>query len=121
MLERPFRDKLANWRHPCFNLVKGLIVFCFVTFGWLFFKLTEFHQVVSYVKALGASGGLYDVGKIRWILLYCIPIALYHAFYLLKQHFGGFNIIVQDCLYAAMLFAIICCSGSPSAFIYFQF
>lgn len=121
MIERPFRDRLANWQHPFLNLSKGLIVFCLVTFGWLFFKLTEFHQVVSYVKALGASGGIYDVGKIRWILLYCVPIALYHALYLLKQHFGGFNIIVRDCLYAAMLFAIICCSGSPSAFIYFQF
>ncbi|MGO9568166.1 MAG: hypothetical protein ACLP5H_11545 [Desulfomonilaceae bacterium] len=101
--------------------MKGLIVFCLVTFGWLFFKITEFHQVISYVTALRTTGGIYDIGKIRWILLHCIPIALYHALYLFNQHFGGFNIIVADCLYAATLFAIVCCSESPPTFIYFQF
>lgn len=121
MLERPFRDKLTNPQHPLLNVINGLVVFCLVTVGWLFFKLTEFHEVVAFVKALWANGGIYGIGPIRWILLYSIPIGLYHLLHLLKQRIGAFNAIAEDCLYAVMLFGIICCSGSPSSFIYFQF
>jgi alginate O-acetyltransferase complex protein AlgI len=121
MLERPFRDKLANLQHPVLNLAKGLVVFCLVTVGWLFFKLAAFHEVTSFVKALWATGGIYGTGPIRWIILYSIPIGLYHLLYLLKQRFGLFNVAMEDSLYAVMVFAIICCSGSPSTFIYFQF
>jgi len=120
ILERPFRDRLTHWDHPCLSLLKGLVVFSLVTTGWLFFKLTDFHHIVSFFKALWNNTGVaHDVDKTRWILLYCVPVGVYHLFYLIKQRSG--SIVAEDWLYAAMLFAIICCSGNPSTFIYFQF
>jgi len=120
ILERPFRDRLTHWDHPCLSLLKWLVVFSLVTLGWLFFKLTDLHHVVSFFKALWNNTGVaHDADKTRWILLYCVPVGVYHLFYLIKQRSG--SIMAADWLYAAMLFAIICCSGNPSTFIYFQF
>jgi alginate O-acetyltransferase complex protein AlgI len=122
ILERPFRDRLEDMRHPCFNLLKWVVVFTLVSFGWLFFKLTDFGHALSFMKALWTNMWIAnDMEKIQWILVYCVPVGLYHLLHLIRSQSSALNIITDDWLYALMLFAIICCSGNNSTFIYFQF
>ena len=122
ILERPFRHRLDNLTHPCLNLLKWFGVFSLVSFGWLFFKLSDFHHLLSFVKALWTNTWITnDMEKILWILVYCMPVGLYHLFYLFRKRSAALNINAGDWSYVLMLFAIICCSGNTSTFIYFQF
>ena len=116
------RQARPNWQHPLLNLVKGLVVFCFVTFGWLFFKLTEFHRGRQLRE--GARRVRRTLRRREDAMDICCIVSLLRCTTrttCLSNISAVSTLIVQDCLYAAMLFAIICCSGSPSAFIYFQF
>jgi alginate O-acetyltransferase complex protein AlgI len=105
-------------------ILKGLMVFGFVTFAWLLFKLPHFQDAVYYMIAMFRNKGHRDMKIIFYTLLYSLPVVLYHFHYLYKTYvakspavYGRF----QPFLYAILLFGIIVNSGSPGEFIYFQF
>ena len=101
---------------------KGLFIFLMVTFAWLLFKLPEFNHVIAYVSSFFNNPNGNDYNIILHILLYSIPVILYHFFYLLKENKGNDYLKrAEPILYSTMLFLIITNSGSATDFIYFQF
>ncbi len=107
-------------------LVKGLqmfSVFLFVTFAWLLFKLPNFNDAVLYMKALfhNTSSGRTDFTIIFYILLYSIPVVLFHLFYLAEANVEKSLGRLKPVFYGLLLFLILVNSGRTGSFIYFQF
>jgi len=102
--------------------IRWFIVFAFVTLAWLLFKLPNFSQVILYLKAIYSNLGGTDVTLICYLVLYSLPIAAYHIYHLLKRETKyDFLCRVDSIVFGVMLFLVATNSGSPGAFIYFQF
>lgn len=124
-LERLIKDQY-KFRFKGIGLVlKGIFVFSTVTFGWLLFKLPDFSHVIIYVKCMLTNLTLpkgSEMAKMFLILLYALPIIIYHFSYLFKEKGFQFNLKrVESFSYGAMLFMILMNSGPAGDFIYFQF
>lgn len=103
------------------DLLKIVVVFSFVTLGWLLFKLPEFGQAVKYLLALGGNFDMpHSKDVLMMIFFYSLPIMVYYANYLLTQKTNK-NYMNNSIVYALLLFAIVTNSGSSGEFIYFQF
>lgn len=103
-----------------------LATFTFVSMAWLLFKLPQFDQAVSYVQHIGQNTQLPTPAlsylTMLCIVVYSIPVLLYHAWYLLRQ--SGWAVRVRRyayLAYALMLFLILTNAGPSGDFIYFQF
>ena len=123
-IERLFNDKvkLKIKRGTAFYYFKILFIFFSVTLAWLLFKLPEFSQVIAYVKAMFNNTGMVtNYITVFLILLYSLPVVLYHFLYLKREVNPGFLRRADVLAYGAMLFFIFTNSGTPGAFIYFQF
>lgn len=123
-VERIFADRI---RRPLdgagFLLPRVVLVFGFVTGGWLLFKLPSLPDVGAYLHAIVANWSktcrpefLSQVG------IFCAPVAFYH----LWHRFGGKlpEVWATHCraaALAAMLLGVLFNSGSQGRFIYFQF
>ena len=105
--------------HDGVVLLRIVIVFSFVTLGWLFFKLQDFRQAVAYLQALANSPvrGV-ATGAAMLITLYGSAVLCYHVAHRFRHRIGRQT---ADVLYGLMLFLIITSAGSPVPFIYFQF
>lgn len=121
--ERFFSTRVHMPSHLLVDLFRIIVVFTFVTFAWLLFKLTDFSQVISFVNAM-----VTNVYEPEWyrviasIMVYSIPVVLYHLHYLVKQSNPNLNLNwLSPLTYGTMLFLLITNSGTPSAFVYFQF
>ncbi|GAO45236.1 MBOAT family O-acyltransferase [Flavihumibacter petaseus] len=121
--ERFCGDKFGTPSSSGYKFLKGIVVFLFVTFAWLLFKLPEFEHVIAYFRSMADNTRLTPgYSLISSILVYSLPVVLYHLSYLVKEKswlapvhrfkFAG---------YAIMIFLILTNSGSSGAFIYFQF
>lgn len=121
-VERFLGKRITVGNNRCLMILKGLVVFSFVTLGWLLFKLPEFHHVIGYMKAIVANRGGLDAGLNMYLLIYSFPVVAYHALYLIKQR-GSFQKFrdLDFVAYGFMIFMIVTNSGSPGTFIYFQF
>lgn len=121
-VERFFQDKLNIKGNSFITVLKGFGVFSFVTMTWLLFKLPEFRYVLKYLKAIYTNFGLGRVDIVFYIFIYAIPVIIYHSMYLLqtRQVYVKFR-KVDFALYGMMIFLILTNSGTPGAFIYFQF
>ena len=107
-------------------LVKGLqmlSVFVFVTFAWLLFKLPNFDDAMLYMKAVfhNTHTGKTDITIIFYILLYSIPVVLFHFFHLAENSIEKKLGNLKPVFYAVLVFIIIVNSGRSGSFIYFQF
>lgn len=121
--ERFITDKVKIKHTRFIVFIKGIFVFFFVTLAWLLFKLPEFSHVVGYFKAMAHNFSFSDNTRlITGIIVYSIPVIIYHIVHLLKNS-RAFLFIqkIEYLLYALLLFLIITNSGSPGTFIYFQF
>ena len=100
-----------------------LAVFIFVTFAWLLFKLPNFDDAVLYVKAIfhNTHSGQTNFGIIFYIVLYSIPVLLFHLFHLAEAGVEKRLGFLKPLLYGFLLFTIIVNSGRTGSFIYFQF
>jgi len=108
------------------KLVKGLqmlAVFIFVTFAWLLFKLPNFDDAILYVKAIfnNTHSGQTNFGIIFYIILYSIPVVLFHLFHLAEAGVEKRLGFLKPLLYGFLVFTIIVNSGRTGSFIYFQF
>jgi alginate O-acetyltransferase complex protein AlgI len=106
------------------NGVKILVVFTAVSFSWLLFKLQDFEHVILFFNSLLGNLHLkHNVLSIGCILIYSMPIVIYHAFYFLQKsrRLEGLYYKYESLVYGALLFLTIINRGSSSEFIYFQF
>jgi len=122
-VERFLKGKIKLKESRTISVVKGIIVFIFVTLAWLLFKLPDFSHVKAYLSSLKSNFFLEDnYAIITYILIYSFPVVLYHAAYLWKSQISFLAFRRMEYLfYGLMIFMILVNSGSPGAFIYFQF
>lgn len=103
--------------------IKGLFVFTMVTLAWLLFKLPNFSHVIKYFQSMANNIFIQSNVKLNmYIILYSIPVIIYHILYLYKD--SKFWLVLRGkeyILYAILLFFVITNSGTSGSFIYFQF
>jgi alginate O-acetyltransferase complex protein AlgI len=122
-IERFLTDKITIQPNALIIFFKRIMVFIFVTFAWLFFKLPEFSHVIEYVKTIYRNTSVSN----NWtlclnIFLYSFPIFMYHALSLIKEKpYFVFIKKYEYMIYGFLLFLILTNSGSSGSFIYFQF
>ncbi|MFM7022970.1 MAG: MBOAT family O-acyltransferase [Flavobacteriales bacterium] len=122
-IERMIGNKIKLPPTLIVKILKGLMVFSFVTIAWLLFQLPEFEHVIKFCESVMQNRDMPDdILVITYIFLYSSPVIIYHLFYLLRKKsffikYRNFDYLI----YGFLLFLIITNSGSSGAFIYFQF
>ncbi|WP_301102037.1 MBOAT family O-acyltransferase [Propionivibrio sp.] len=120
VMERPWQKSwFMTSDHPFLRGFRVFLVFNFVSFGWLFFKLQDFSQAWAYLGSLlhnGVSGS--ELLRVFMVVTFSSIVFAYHFF-------GAYNRKIspqlQSVLYGIMLFLIVTNSGPSTPFIYFQF
>ena len=123
-VERFFSPKLSNGKKSrLVLLLRGLLIFCFVSCAWLLFKLPNFEFAVEYFKLIFKKPRFGEDSKIiTYILLYSLPVIIYHLLYLMRERTIIIELKKREYIfYGILFFFILVNSGSPGAFIYFQF
>ncbi len=122
-MERFINEKIKINTNKLFKVFKVILIFSFITLAWLLFKLPNFEHVIEYVKCFSHNISISVNNRIIiYTLLYASPIIIYHLFYILKTKRVFIQIKkFEYIIYGSMIFLIIVNSGSPGAFIYFQF
>lgn len=124
-IERYITDN-TTLKHNRFTLIlKGVLVFLFVSAAWILFRLSP-DGVKLFVyyswENLTKSFTVLDIHLIVFTLMYSLPVILYHLLYLYKDKKYWPQIKRTEYLfYAIMLFLILTNSGTSGSFIYFQF
>lgn len=119
-VERFFSDKIKVPKNVATDILRGIMVFSFVTLAWLLFRLPDFSDVIEYVKSMFRNQGQDGFAMMFYIALYSAPVALYHLAYLFKQDIFAIKKF-EYVPYGMMAFLIITNSGPSGSFIYFQF
>lgn len=122
-IERLLGDNIKI-KLPRFLLViKGLFVFIMVTLAWLLFKLPDFSHVIKYFQSINNNILIQSNVKLNmYIILYSIPVIVYHILYLYKNSQFWLALKKKEyILYGILLFFIITNAGTSGSFIYFQF
>jgi alginate O-acetyltransferase complex protein AlgI len=108
-----------------FSIVRIVYAFTFVTFGWLFFKLSEFSQALAFMKAIVENRNFSDNKIVIFnTAVYSLPVITYHFVYLARRSYANFRIAfgkVEVFIYSILLFAVLTNGGIPGEFVYFQF
>ena len=120
VIERAFAGRFGpRSTHPLIIALRIFLVFNFVTFGWLLFKLQNFSEALDYLAAIARnpSAGA-DYKSIGLILIFGSAVVGYHARQLIRRPVPPF--LRESCL-AVMLFLVLVNAGPAVPFIYFQF
>jgi alginate O-acetyltransferase complex protein AlgI len=121
-VERFLQDRIKLNHSQFIMILKGMMVFFFVTMSWLLFKLPEFSYVIKYLKTIFSNFGPGRIDIVFYIFIYSLPVIFYHGWYLLKEKRVYISYKkLEFALYGLMIFMIMANSGSPGVFIYFQF
>jgi alginate O-acetyltransferase complex protein AlgI len=120
-----------KWYQLILDLVRIVAVFCFVSFGWLLFKLSDFRQVLDFINTMIKNVNLpNNYIHIELTLLYSFPVIAYHLMHFPgtvdpKKSYADKHInLWKTCKNIAlgiMLAIIALNSGNSNEFIYFQF
>ncbi len=126
-------DRSLNiWLRSIIDAVNIWWVFCFVSVGWLFFKLPKFDDAVGFIKTMSINGNLpNNFDLIVPILLFSLPVSLYHFIHspwidrykqtdMFRSNLKKWKIL-EDIVLGIMLATIVTNSGTSNEFIYFQF
>jgi alginate O-acetyltransferase complex protein AlgI len=120
------------WKKLLFDSISVFGIFCFVSLGWLLFKLPRFEEAVDFVISLARNWKV----KPGWsyiipTLIFSLPVVVYHI-----PHFPTWQNLIkdggakpltkvwsvyQDLALGIMLAMIFLNSGTSKQFIYFQF
>ncbi|SHJ49731.1 D-alanyl-lipoteichoic acid acyltransferase DltB, MBOAT superfamily [Hymenobacter daecheongensis DSM 21074] len=103
-----------------------LFTFGLVSLAWLLFRLPNFEQALSYLYHMGSNRSFAISGleylTIACILIYSLPVVLYHVWYLAQESAVGFGLQrLSYAWYGLMLFLTLTNAGPAGSFIYFQF
>jgi alginate O-acetyltransferase complex protein AlgI len=121
-------ERLARGNHPArtrawwLRVSNALLVFAFVTGAWLLFKLPNFSHVIAFVHAVASQWSIAPNYLLVFnVALYSVPVAAYYAYYLARR--AGWSLAArgETVVLGTLLALIVLESGSPGAFIYFQF
>ena len=123
VLERACESRwLYRSRHPVIAAMRITIVFGVVTLGWLLFKLPNFSDVLSFLRMVGLNTGLPPAKtNAAMILIYMVPVILYHLYYVLQQRGLRMSSGLRSVAFGLLAAAIVINPGPPQDFIYFQF
>ena len=118
-IERPFLgSRFYTDRSVMMQIVRGVLVFGFVTLGWLLFKITSMADVMQYLGAIWGNTGYRPSGLRNLVIgLYVLPVVVYHLLPFAGMRWREYRKTIEGGLAAA----IVLNSGSSHAFIYFQF
>lgn len=121
--ERWLKGSAVRTRPILWRVSGAVIVFTYVTFAWLLFKLPEFSHVIEFFQALAANLWIpHDYGMVVKIGLYSLPVVGYHVHYLMGGQIGDSSrMLLEPIAFGLMLFLIVTNSGRSAEFIYFQF
>jgi alginate O-acetyltransferase complex protein AlgI len=120
------------WLKFLADFLRVISVFCFVTLGWLLFKLPKIDEAISFLVTLVSNFHVpSNFRLITPVLIYSVPIVIYHLPHfptfqkkntsIVHEDKGLLQKSTQDLITIAMLVLIILNSGSSNEFIYFQF
>lgn len=99
--------------------IRALIVFNFVTFGWLFFKLQDFQHALGYIGHIASGQSTRGSGiMMATVLILSSAVFLYHIANIYRSRISRAH---QNTLYGFMLFSVVTSAGPNAPFIYFQF
>ena len=110
--------------------LRRVLVFCFVTFGWLFFKLSNITYAFDFIRSVAHSGGRLSKATAFPIVLYSTPVILYHVAKIpaIQRWWTGVRMLapiacanLRAAALAVLFFFVITNGGSVGQFIYFQF
>ena len=119
-LERPWMgSRFMRSTRPVVRGFRMLLIFNFVTLGWLFFKLQEFSHAWLYLATMiqGNVKGV-NVNATYYILVFSAPVFAYHV---ASLHASKISQGLKNVAYGVMLFFIVTNAGPVTPFIYFQF
>lgn len=119
-LERLCTGRVKLPDHPVMSVIRALFVFSFVTLAWLLFKLPNFTDVISYLKAMAQNRATTNPELVAHVFYYSAPVIGYYAWYLAKRRWAGISRF-EFLVFGLLIAAIILDSGTTGAFIYFQF
>lgn len=121
------------WQQVFWDSLRIIVVFCFVSLGWLLFKLPEFDHVVDFLFTLIRNVGVKPaLIYIIPVMIFSLPVILYHLPHFpslenqitesLEAGYGKvLKRIFHDLVFGIMLVLLLLNSGSANEFIYFQF
>jgi alginate O-acetyltransferase complex protein AlgI len=140
VIERFFTNQINNkfnktikvWQQFILDMIRIIIVFCFVSLGWLLFKLPNFGQVLEFLKIMIHN---VEVPPNRTltdpVIILSIPVVVYHIIHLpalqmwkdkfFYKAYSKVGNLFEDIILGGMIFMIVLSSGSSNEFIYFQF
>lgn len=105
--------------------LRAFLVFNVVSALWLLFQLPDFRHVIAFVKCLADNPGGAQPQALYVIGLFSLPVALWQLWGATRNWRARWGEStrrrVEAVIYAALLFLWVTNSGSPGAFIYFQF
>jgi alginate O-acetyltransferase complex protein AlgI len=121
-IERPLlTTRFYRSRSLALISLRVALVFTYVSFGWLLFKLTDFAHFTVYLKAIYTQwNGVTAKQWIVSIVLFSVPVVLYHAWHLARPRLDRF-VGLRSAAYGLMVFALIVQGSGGESFIYFQF
>jgi alginate O-acetyltransferase complex protein AlgI len=119
--ERLLKEKVKLPQHWLIDGVRVLVVFTFVTFAWLLFKLAHFREALRYLDAVAHNHADTRYILVACVLTYSTPVILYYAWHVLRTRSHPKWQRYEFLIFAALIVAIVLNSGSPQRFIYFQF
>ena len=124
VLERFFLRYVHLPQNVGVTVVQTIVVFSFVSFGWLFFQL-DMQGFFGLMHALVHNGSVnHNLGILAMVFFYTLPVVIYYVNHLLYGRSEYYKSLIDGkwpFVYGLMLFGIIFQSGNSNAFIYFQF
>lgn len=99
--------------------LRVFLVFLYVTFAWLLFRMPHFDHVVAFLKCLTQNYNREtDRLSVATVAVFLMPVLLYH---LKELCYPDWLRSRPYLIYGTMLFLILTNSGPSGDFIYFQF
>ena len=120
-VERLLRNKISLPGHWLVDGLRMLIVFSCVTGAWLLFKIANFTDALRYLATILRNEAYTNYLGVACVMTFSIPVILYYTWHLVRQRWTVESKRFEFVILAALIMAIILNSGSPQAFIYFQF
>jgi len=140
ILERLFNEQVQTrlnnslpiWLEFVCELIKIVLIFSFVSIGWLLFKLPDFGQALDFLNTMSHNLRLpTNQAVTNPVIIFSVPVIVYHLLNLpiiqtlSKEYCSKLNLtswnICRDLAFGGMVAMIILNSGTSNEFIYFQF
>ncbi len=122
-------DVRTRRKNPLGVALRILVTFHIVSLLWLLFQLPRFDQALLFLRELMAFRSGFAPQPIFAVIFFGMPVVLYHLWAAARpgtwtpwqrRHPAPAG-LTRNFIYAVLLVLILINSGSPGAFIYFQF